>query len=610
MVALTLSLTPLRASHDEWWHLKTGRYIDEHGLPENEIFTYTAENIAWHNHEWLAQVGLWRIYKWGEVGGAGGVRAVIFFKAAVVALTFIALALFMARQTGSPAIACLAAGLAVALSRRTLYPRPPFITYALLAVVVCAMIAWRARKFRTWWLLLLAPLFAIWANLHGGFMAGLVVIGAFWGESLVDWMLAHWRMEDSREPRRRFAAISGVLALSFLATFATPYGYHLYELAGRVMSDTALTATIYELLPANWRFVWALDAALIVMLFAAIRPRSARGAAITAAAAFGLFFALQGWRWITAPAGELTAEPPMWETWFREIAAIVIFTVAAARSKASVGLAQTVLVLFFAHQAIQHVRHLPLFAIVFAPVMAQTIADWLRGTVGGWDWLWRIRSKEQATEEYQASLRDSRIALGQLGAFVLLAATAIFYLFLPQEAVSLVVAAKTGEPSVGAPAQTMLDRNLALLRDEGSASHERGTEPRSYPKRAVDFLIANKLPPRLWNGGNYAGYLIWRLSPEHYKVFTDNRYDIYGGLFVREEWIVLNASEGDPAKDVPSWRDVLDKWNARTLFIPTGSKLNRVLTQTAIQARDWKPIYQDPDFSIWTRGEHIEPSSF
>ena len=29
----TLAFTPLRASHDEWWHLKTGRWIDEQGLP-------------------------------------------------------------------------------------------------------------------------------------------------------------------------------------------------------------------------------------------------------------------------------------------------------------------------------------------------------------------------------------------------------------------------------------------------------------------------------------------------------------------------------------------------------------------------------------------------
>ena len=33
-------------------------------------------------------------------------------------------------------------------------------------------------------------------------------------------------------------------------------------------------------------------------------------------------------------------------------------------------------------------------------------------------------------------------------------------------------------------------------------------QPGAYPVKAVDFLVRAKLPGPIWNGGNYAGYLI------------------------------------------------------------------------------------------------------
>lgn len=606
LISLTLTAVPLRSSHDEWWHLKTGRWIDEHGLPKNDIFTYTAEDIPWHNHEWLAQVLLWRIFRAGESAGVGGVRAVIFFKSLFVTLTFAGLALFMARRTGAPAISALAAALACGLARRTLYPRPPFITYGFLAFVLCYFIAWRSRKLRSAWLLLLPPIFALWANLHGGFIAGLVVVGAFWGEAVADLALAHWRMEEARGPRRPLTWITAILGLCALATLGTPFGYHLYELAGRVMSDKQLEGTIGELLPPDWRFVWMLDGCILVMLFAAVRPRSLGGAVATCAAAAILFFLLQGWVWMTAPASEVARTTTPWDLWLREALALSIFLIAAARSKKDVGLAQTMLLLFFTHQAIHHVRHLPLLAVVLTPVMAQTLTDWIRSTVGGWDWLWRIKNRDEASPEYQSALRARRLRLGSFASVALLALLAAFYLFLPEEAVWLVTRARSGAPLNARATQRLLDRNLMLLRDDGGDPRvDRGTEPGAYPKAAVDFLLDHNLPGHLWNGGNYAGYLIWRLAPEHYKVFTDNRYDIYGGQFIQQERIVLQAFEGDAANAIPDWKTVLRNWDVKTLFIPQDAPLQQILTREEQENRSgaqWWQVWNDLQFAIWTSG--------
>lgn len=611
LIAFTLAFVPLRSSHDEWWHLKTGKWIDEQGLPENEIFTYTAEEYPWHNHEWLAQWGLWRIYRAGEAGSLGGVRAVILFKTLFFAATLLGFALFLGRRTGLPGLAVLAVAVMAALSRRTIYPRPPFITYGLLVLTLCLFIAWRDRKLRTRWLLSLPPLFALWTNLHGGWLAGLVLGGAFWLEAGADWALAAWRSEPIAAPRRRFLEATGLGVVCGLATLVNPYGYHLYALSGRVLSDERLTGIINEMLPPHWRFVWAVDGALVLLLFGALRPTSARTLAATSALAAGLFYLLQARFWFAMGPEQGLPEPAGWETGLRAGLAYALILVAGGRSKASIGLAQTLLALFFAQQALHHVRHLPLFGIALAPLLAQALADWANRSVGRWDALWRTSGAFRTASELQAALLPSRRCLLHRLGFTLTVLLGAFYLALPEEAVGLTL--RQGKFVDRLAARALPDRNLLLLRGQDpamNAVNEPGTEPGSYPKAAADFLAQSHLPGRLWNGGNYAGYLIWRLAPEHFKVFTDNRYDIYGGDFIQQQEIVLRAFEGDKEQKIPSWEEVLDHWDVHTLMIPLDAPVHAELTRRSAEARSrWKLIWaQDGQFAIWTRPKE-EPRS-
>lgn len=611
LIGLTIAFTPLRTSHDEWWHLKTGKVIDEQGLPENEIFTYTAEDYPWHNHEWLAQVGLWRIYRWGETAEIGGIRAVVLFKSLFFVATLLGLAVFLGFRTGQPAASALAVALLAALSRRTIYPRPPFITYGLLALTLCLFIAWRDRKLRTRWLLVLPPMFALWTNLHGGWLAGLVLGGAFWLEAGANWALAWWRKEAIRDPRNRFLQATAIGLACGLGTLVNPYGYHLYELSGRVLDDPVLMGIINEMQPPHWRFVWALDGGLLFLFFLAIRPRSFRGFGLTALGAAVLFFLLQGRAWFFSEEGRLLAEPAAWETTFRAGLAYTLIVITGARSKANIGLALTLLALFFAHQAIHHVRHLPLLGIVLAPLIAQGLADWVRGSVRRWDELWRPGRAFKSAEDLQAALLPRRGCLLHRTAFTLTVMLLAFYWLLPEEAVAVMDRRYPLRDRL--TARSLLDRNLLLLRgqdDAADAMNEPGTERGSYPKAAVDFLARNDFPGRLWNAGNYGGYLIWRLSPERYKVFTDNRYDIWGGDFIQQQEIVLQAFPGDAEAEIPSWREVLDYWNVNTLFLPVGAALHQELMRQAKSgAGEWIPVWaQDGQFAIWTRRNPVPPA--
>ena len=67
---------------DMWWHLRTGEYILQHGIPRLDVFSFTVTEHAWVTHEWLSQVVMWLVYL------AGGFAGLIVGTAVLVMLTF------------------------------------------------------------------------------------------------------------------------------------------------------------------------------------------------------------------------------------------------------------------------------------------------------------------------------------------------------------------------------------------------------------------------------------------------------------------------------------------------------------------------------------------
>ena len=127
----------------------------------------------------------------------------------------------------------------------------------------------------------------------------------------------------------------------------------------------------------------------------------------------------------------------------------------------------------------------------------------------------------------------------------------------------------------------------------------------AYPVKAVDFLLRADLPGRIWNHNGICGYLIWRLAPEHYLLFSDNRYDIYGGLFVRDENSVASGWTADFLKKngmsreegFKPWNEVLDHWAVQTILIPTNAAGNKNLLDSGA----WERVWEDLQLNIWVR---------
>lgn len=257
-----LALHPL-LEPDVFWHLASGRWILQHGaVPRTDPFSWVAPGSAWHNFQWLFDVGLVTAWRWG------GPDALVLGKAAAFAALG-ALLVAAARAAGAGAwSAAGAAALALLASAERTTERPEVATYVLLAgFALVVERAYRGAPRRE--LAALPALTALWINLHSL---------AFLGPALLLWHAAlAWRTS------RRLARDLGLAgAASAVALLANPYGLHAWSfpltLFRRVGVGPEVFARILEFAPPlqspgdpALRFFWAM-LVVTALALAAVRP--------------------------------------------------------------------------------------------------------------------------------------------------------------------------------------------------------------------------------------------------------------------------------------------------------------------------------------------------
>ena len=176
--------SPEVADSDTWWHLKTGQYIlQTHQLPDPDPFAFTTksagaaypdEPIVRHfnlTHEWLAQILFYLAYATGGFTGLVILRALLLI--AVCAFT----GLVAHRRTGSFYWAIAAAIATGTVANRYVSDRPFLFSFVLVAA------AFAILEYRRW-MWALPPMFLFWANVHGGFFLGWVILGVYCAEAV------------------------------------------------------------------------------------------------------------------------------------------------------------------------------------------------------------------------------------------------------------------------------------------------------------------------------------------------------------------------------------------------------------------------------------------
>jgi MFS family permease len=204
--------------------LFSGRYVAHHGPVGYDPFPTIEHGRQWLNQQWLSEVGF---YGADRVVGTTGITILY---ALLLGLP-LAMVLSAIRRKGTPAMLAIAA-LYLPGILAIIHPRAAGLTLLLFAILVLALLAgWgpqaapAARSRALVALIGLPALFALWANLHGGFIAGLLLVGLVAVGLAVDHRRGIWRAPGSAIVVLAVGGLLGAVA----ATFATPLGPEIWS---------------------------------------------------------------------------------------------------------------------------------------------------------------------------------------------------------------------------------------------------------------------------------------------------------------------------------------------------------------------------------------------
>ncbi|MBT1512382.1 hypothetical protein KIP88_17925 [Bradyrhizobium sp. SRL28] len=226
----------LLGDSDTYWQIAVGQWILDHGtLPRVDVYSFSKLGEPWISSSWLAQI-LYAV-SYNLAGWTGPVVVA----AGSIAAAFGLLAHILERRIPA-GYATLVALVAMALSASHFLARPHVLAMpVMVAWAYGLMTASERRQPPSFWLL---PLIALWANLHGGFVFGLVLAGAFAIDAL-------WNAEPSqRKPLALRWAAFGLAALA--ACCFTPYGWESILASRKILDLGVLLRIISEWAPADF----------------------------------------------------------------------------------------------------------------------------------------------------------------------------------------------------------------------------------------------------------------------------------------------------------------------------------------------------------------------
>lgn len=324
--AVLLVMLPL-IDFDYFWHAKTGEWIVTHGwrLPDGEPFSFTARGSPWVVQGWLFDAVQYVVQQ-----GLGDVGVRAMFVTIYVA-TWAVVHAAVRQSVRREAHALLLTMVCAAAAGPYMAPRPLAATNLAFALVLLCLLRYRATG-RLRWLLPLPAVFALWANLHFGYITGLALIALFAAASLLERHTGNFGRQPEPGSLSPARAILLLLACA-LAVGLNPYGWSVLT-ETVAMSGTNMSTDVVEWMSPDFR-KWRSQAFLLPI---------------------ALVFVLRA----------LATRRPAW------LDLLVPLALVGA--------------------ALYSQRHIALASIALAPMMARALADWVPGTLapraqpgsGGW----------------------------------------------------------------------------------------------------------------------------------------------------------------------------------------------------------------------------------
>ena len=212
----------LNGDGDPARHLSHGLWVLDHGtLVHNDPFSYTMEGEEFTGFEYGTQLLFAGVHKAAGLAGLSALAVLL------IALAPALVCWFLLRRGVDPLLALLGAMLAGLVSQIHFVARPHLVTFLFTVI----LLDWLERERPPpWWAFGL--LFALWVNLHGGVLFGIVLVGLYFTSSL----LGVFSPAERGRAKREAGVFGSFLIVGVIALFLTPYGasipLHFFDFFG------------------------------------------------------------------------------------------------------------------------------------------------------------------------------------------------------------------------------------------------------------------------------------------------------------------------------------------------------------------------------------------
>src|SRR3954467_2461939 len=257
--ALTLCLDRFH-NGDFYLSLTSGRFVAQHGFANHDPFSTISHGGTWLNQQWLSELAFFRI---SEIFGPTGLT--MLYAALITAP--LALLLWLCRRKGWPMLVAVTAFYFPGVLA-VVHPRAAGFTVLIFTLLVALLyLVWRDRsgtrtgQRHAWWApIAILALFALWANLHGGFVAGFLLLGL----ATVGLAIDRWRGIPGSVPLSRVAVLGLIAALAAATvTVATPLGATIWDYLLSFQNQAISLAS------TEWESAFSSPAAVVYLSLAA-----------------------------------------------------------------------------------------------------------------------------------------------------------------------------------------------------------------------------------------------------------------------------------------------------------------------------------------------------
>jgi hypothetical protein len=250
-----------------FWHTVVGQRILATGeFPRVDEFSFTCGGQPWIAWEWLGGVVLALLH------ALSGFDGLLFGTATVVAGFYTWVAHRLIHAGARWWVALLVLALALKDSFYHFYARPHLVTLILLGWTFARLCDFEAGQIPFRSLFWLVPAFAVWANAHGGVLAGIGTLGL----AVAGWAWAKWvGLPGPLVRYGQLVPLSCLVVGCGLAVLANPYGLELPHVWLGLMRSTVVHQLITEHQPLirsphGWTVV--LFALVYLAALASVRP--------------------------------------------------------------------------------------------------------------------------------------------------------------------------------------------------------------------------------------------------------------------------------------------------------------------------------------------------